>query len=274
MSWRQAVQPRLGTTDFAGWCLRFAQSVFNAPVAHRSAWIAWQNAPGRHNDRNFPTDVSVIVWFEHWGNYGFWDNWGHVAVWVPGRGYLSSPVTWNGKGSQWFQNIEQLERALPGKYVGWSEGINGLRVIERVETDPVGGIMSYYKDKRAFRADVLAMVKHAVPRAKFNAGHKDSRGRAVVENLASQMRRVQMLGRQNRTKLGRVEGKVDALGKAIAQLSGGKIDMAVLEKAAYEGAAKGAADVEAREVAELLELSVRQAEVDAAEDAAFLDEEQ
>lgn len=134
MSWQQVKQPRLTTNDGSGWCLRFAQSVFGAPVMHESAWIAWRNAQGRHASRQHPKNVAVVVWFEHWGVYGSparWDNWGHVAVWVPGRGYLSSPVTFNSSwGQEWFPTLDALERALPGKYVGWSEGINGMRVIQ------------------------------------------------------------------------------------------------------------------------------------------------
>lgn len=36
-SFVQVIEPRTGTKDFTGLCLRFAQSVFGAPVAHRSA---------------------------------------------------------------------------------------------------------------------------------------------------------------------------------------------------------------------------------------------
>lgn len=275
MSWKQRVQPRLDTRDGSGWCLRFAQSVFNAPIMHESAWIAWLNATGRHTTTKRPNDTAHLVWFSHWGTYGHparYDNWGHVAVWVPGRGYLSSPVTFSSAwGQEWFSTIGALERALPGKYVGWSEGINGLRVIERVKTDSLGGVMSYYSNKKAFRNDLMHLIRYSVPRARFNAGIEDSKGKPIVENLASSLRRAHTIGRQNRIKNDRIEGKVDALGVAIEQLSGGQIDMAAIEKAAYEGAANGAADVEAREVAELLEVSVRLDDIDDADDAAFLD---
>lgn len=128
--------------------------------------------------------------------------------------------------------------------------------------EPMGEIMSYYKTKKAFRDDLMHLIRYSVPRAKFNAGIKDAKGKVIIENLASSLRRAHTIGRQNRIKNDRMEGKIDALGVAIQQLSGGQIDMAAIEKAAFDGAAKGAADVEAHEVAELLQLSVKQDETD------------
>lgn len=150
--WFQRVAPNLGTRDYAGACLRFTQSVFGAPVRHRSAWHAWLNAPRRHFNRNFPKNVAVILWFEHYGRYNdglgqygpnksdpYWGNWGHVVTWVPGRGYLSSPARNPADGRktrQWFSTVEAVERTFGATYVGWSEGINGLLVVERKPVIP------------------------------------------------------------------------------------------------------------------------------------------
>lgn len=150
MSWTQTVTPRTGTRDWAGRCLPFAQSVFGAPVRHDYAFQAWQAAPGRHTDRNFPTNVAVLVWFSHWGTYysyskGIYEyvNAGHVAVWIPGRGYLSSPAFNRADGQpsqQWFSTIEAVERTFGAKYVGWSEGINGLTVIRKTSGGGGGNV--------------------------------------------------------------------------------------------------------------------------------------
>lgn len=116
--------------DQAGFCLRFAQKVFNTkPYGYPSAWIAWEATAVKHYDRNFPSDVVTPVWFSHIGNYDGTGNknWGHVVAYFPGRGYLSSPG--NGYGQQWFGTIEEIERYFRATCVGWSEDINDLTVM-------------------------------------------------------------------------------------------------------------------------------------------------
>jgi hypothetical protein len=76
------------------------------------------------------------VWFE-WT--GVVDNvrtdWGHVAVWFPGKGVLSSPFSTNLK-QQWFDTPQKLIAYLgSGSYVGWSEDINGVRVADVTKED-------------------------------------------------------------------------------------------------------------------------------------------
>ena len=133
----QLVSPNLGQTSLAGWCLWFARVAFGAPAVEASAWAGWLNTKYRHGDWNLP-NVAVPVWFQSYGDYdgsGVVKNWGHVAIFVPGRGVLSSPITWNGPGQQWYNSISELaaaiNRILPNSrtvYVGWSEDISNVRV--------------------------------------------------------------------------------------------------------------------------------------------------
>ena len=128
MAWNQLVGADTSVQDYAGFCLRFTQSVFGAPAVHPSAWEAWLAVDGKHEDRNLP-DVAVPVWFESWGTYGepaVYDNWGHAAVWIPGTGIFSSPGS--GYGNHWFSSIEEAESQWGMRFVGWSESINGLQV--------------------------------------------------------------------------------------------------------------------------------------------------
>lgn len=129
----QLVEPNTGVEDYAGFCLRFTQSVFGAPARYRSAWDAWKAATGKHENRLLP-DAAVPVWFSHFGSYGeppTYNNWGHVVAWIPGRGFLSSPLGKLGTyGQSWFDTIEEVERTFNAKFVGWSENINGLQVVE------------------------------------------------------------------------------------------------------------------------------------------------
>lgn len=131
----QLVNPNPDVKDYAGYCLRFTQSVWGAAARYGSAWEAWQATGYKHSVTDpIPNSVGVIVWFEHWGSYGEpaeYKNWGHVVSFIPGRGYLSSPVGALGTyGQSWFSSISEVEKTFNAKYVGWSEDINGLRVAE------------------------------------------------------------------------------------------------------------------------------------------------
>lgn len=124
----QLVQPNLNSKDNAGFCLRFTQTVWAAPVRYATAWEAWEATQLKHSTaENLPLDVGVVVWLDHYGTYGGkYGRYGHVVSWIPGRGYLSSPTS--GYGQKWLSSIEEVERAYNATYVGWSEDINGLRV--------------------------------------------------------------------------------------------------------------------------------------------------
>lgn len=136
MGYTQTTSINTGATDRAGMCLRFAQKVFSTkPYGYESAWLAWEATAVKHYDRNLP-NVATPVWFSHMGTYGepaVYKNWGHVASWIPGAGFLSSPGS--GEGQQMFGSIEEIERYFRCTYVGWSEDINDLTVMTWVEDD-------------------------------------------------------------------------------------------------------------------------------------------
>lgn len=132
MSWQALATPNLAVTDGAGWCLRFTQSVWGAPAMYESAWKAWEATQLKHFTTESLPDVPCVVWFSHWGNYGYYANWGHVVTFVPGKGFLSSPTS--GVGQTWLLTIDQVERTFNSQFAGWSEDINGLRVAEYIDT--------------------------------------------------------------------------------------------------------------------------------------------
>jgi hypothetical protein len=105
------------------------QAVYNAPIRHRSAWLAWEATKDKHTEQLPP--VSVPVWFSHYGTYqGEYANWGHVVAHIPGVGFLSSPA--KGVGSEMLGSIQEVERRFNSKYVGWSTDINGLTVAQDI----------------------------------------------------------------------------------------------------------------------------------------------
>lgn len=130
MTWQALVPPRKGTQDYAGMCLRYAQSFFGAPVRHRSAWDAWNATQHKHGTNEALPGVPVILWFSHFGTYqNEYGNWGHVAIHVPGDAIYTSPGY--GYGFERWATIAQIEQRFASKYVGWSEDINGLRVAQQ-----------------------------------------------------------------------------------------------------------------------------------------------
>lgn len=125
MSWISHVTPNLEVQDEAGFCLRFTQTVFDAPVMYATAWEAWENAHNQEPEAGFPADVSVPVFFSYFADLDGTGvkNWGHVCARIPGRGYLSSPG--QGYGQAWFGSLEEVETYFNAKYVGWAQYLNG-----------------------------------------------------------------------------------------------------------------------------------------------------
>lgn len=134
-SFRQLVTPRLDIKVLPGWCLGLVRQSFDVPAWEaRATWQA-DKTKRRHHERKMP-NVIVPVWFWHWGTYGgVTGEFGHVLLWVPGRGFLSSPAhsKWVGgvevPWAQWFSSIEAVERAFGATYRFWSEDIGGVNVV-------------------------------------------------------------------------------------------------------------------------------------------------
>jgi hypothetical protein len=130
--WQQVSQPRDNVKSDAGWCLWFAQEVWQVPHQFPTAWKAWQAVKFKHGERDLP-NVCVPVWFDHWGTYnGVYGQYGHVVTYFPNRGFLSSPG--RGYGQDWLATIEAVERRFNSTFVGWSEDMQpGVRVVQYVK---------------------------------------------------------------------------------------------------------------------------------------------
>ena len=122
MGYVQLIQPDTTVVEAPGWCLGMATKVFFGPQGgYNCATDAWNASPTKNGSREMRS-VSVPVWFSWWGNIdGTNKDWGHVVVWVPGRGFLSSPGRWSDPvGQQWFGSIEEIERWFGCQYVGFT----------------------------------------------------------------------------------------------------------------------------------------------------------
>lgn len=132
--WEQISSPRDDVKSNPGWCLWFAQEVWQVPHQFPTAWKAWQATQFKHETRELP-DACVPVWFDHWGTYGDpprYGQYGHVVTYFPNRGFLSSPG--RNYGQEWLATIEAVERRFNSTFVGWSEDMQpGVQVVKFVE---------------------------------------------------------------------------------------------------------------------------------------------
>jgi hypothetical protein len=177
-------------------CLDFATRAFNVPNKYEFAWQAWSNARYKHGPTEPLPEVAVPVWFEWTGSVdNMWANWGHVAVWFPGRGVLSSPFSINQK-QQWFDTPQKLIAYLGnGSYVGWSEDINDVRVAD-MEEEPMlneGDVVNIYQvmdnrdpvadEKKAYVDQPFKKIVYEQLLPKFSALLKDKNNALGIANI-------------------------------------------------------------------------------------------
>lgn len=120
----QLIEPDLTAKGTIGNCLRYARNVFKQPAKYPTAWSNWDASKTKHRDRNYP-QLSVPLWFSYFQNG---KNMGHVVVYVPGKGFYSSP--WQkGTTHAVLSSIAEIERIYHCNYVGWTEDIEGTKVV-------------------------------------------------------------------------------------------------------------------------------------------------
>lgn len=128
MKYQQQAVPSNTHGDYAGFSLRYAQTCFGAPVKHHFAWEAWEATEFKHTTEEAFPDAFVPVWF--WSSAQGIMPLGHVLIWDPEKKKLFGPPP-HGHGDFYYD----LENVVGDfcKYVGWSEDINGLRVVTPVD---------------------------------------------------------------------------------------------------------------------------------------------
>lgn len=144
MSWVQLIAPDTSASAPPGYCLGMATQVFfGAAWGYETATEAWEASPTKNGSREMPP-VAVPCHFQWIGDlgYGVFD-YGHIVVWIPGQGFLSSPsldVCARGQaGQQWFGSIDEIERTFGCTYRGYTLDImpNGTVAAWNGDTPPV-----------------------------------------------------------------------------------------------------------------------------------------
>jgi hypothetical protein len=124
----QLVTPNPNIPCKPGWCLQYVRQAFGAPIVEPTATAGWANADYKHADWNFPPGCWVPVWF-HMDT----EPAGHVVLRAPdGSVYSTSHPT--STTPTHHPNMAHLFQAYarynPLTYLGWSEDISGVRVVQ------------------------------------------------------------------------------------------------------------------------------------------------
>ncbi|GAA1053895.1 hypothetical protein [Dietzia natronolimnaea] len=140
MSYRQVKAPNINVQARLGMCLEYVQNAFGAGWSGSYALDGWnRNSQFNHPNRNIPSGVFVPIWFD-----GYWTGirYGHVAIYKDGVVYSSPWTQANAAISKHdvLGSIADVERIYRMTYIGWSEGIGGTRVVEKVKEVKVATI--------------------------------------------------------------------------------------------------------------------------------------
>lgn len=138
MSYIQLIQPDTTVCEAPGYCLGMATKVFfGSQGGYGCATDAWNASPTKNGSRDLPP-VAIPCFFSWTGTIDGWTkDWGHVVVYIPGRGFLSSPGRWSDPyGQQWFDSLEAIERWFGCTYVGFTLDIMPNGTVAAITDEP------------------------------------------------------------------------------------------------------------------------------------------
>lgn len=147
----------LGVKDLDGdrWgseCLAFVRSLYGVAAKYADAITAWRNAEHRHTSSTIP--LGAPIW---WGPTAKTSRYGHVAVYAgDGRCYSTD---YGGKGHINLVTVDSITTKRGGGFLGWSEDINGVRVLPKAPK-PTPNITAFRlaKTRSERRASALRVV--------------------------------------------------------------------------------------------------------------------
>jgi len=114
-------------------CLQYVRQAFGAPLVEPTATEGWNRAKYKHTDFNFPDGVAVPLWFAIPGVSA-----GHVVIRMPDGSVYSTSDNSNVPHHHpsladliWYYGPRvQPEYQLKLQYLGWSEDISTVRVVQ------------------------------------------------------------------------------------------------------------------------------------------------
>ena len=138
MGYTQIRSANPNAKSYPGYCLQLVtESFFTTPGGHNTARDAWDASGTKNTSRDLP-NVQVPVFFSWVGTIdGIRKDWGHVVIYFPGRGFLSSPGKWtDGYGNQWFASIDAVTRWFNAPYLGFTLDIPMRGAVASFTPDP------------------------------------------------------------------------------------------------------------------------------------------
>lgn len=142
MAWKQKVSPNVNVPGYSGGCLAYVDDGVNPSQRQPTAQASWYlavNTGVAHSGQEPPLNVWVPVYYTI--DNGPWAGYGHVA-WFYSNGkdtliYDSEFGCGNRTGP--YANGQELFNYMGWQmsYLGWSEAVDGLRIVENVEEKPV-----------------------------------------------------------------------------------------------------------------------------------------
>lgn len=174
-----AAQVKKASQDWTGWCLKFCRIMYGVAALYTEADLAWDKAKYRHTT-GVPPKGALVFW--RVGKFG------HIAI-SDGGGYVySTDIMRRGKVDR--VPITYVTSHWRATYLGWTEDINGVRVITVAvpKAPPRVSLkaLQYHaahgtgKYSPANSADMVAMVKKRLVNVGFG---KDSNSFATCYQL-------------------------------------------------------------------------------------------
>lgn len=143
MTWKQKVTPNVNVPGYSGGCLAYVDDGVNPPKRQPTAQVSWQYAVDTkvaHPGEEPPTGVWVPVYYSI--NNGPWAGYGHVAwfysdgkntvIYDSEFGCDNRTGPYSGGGDLFNYMGWQMS------YLGWSEMVDGLRIVENVADNNSG----------------------------------------------------------------------------------------------------------------------------------------
>lgn len=143
MTWKQKVTPNVNVPGYSGDCLAYVDDAVNPPHRQATAQVSWQYAVDTkvaHPGEEPPTGVWVPVYYSI--NNGPWAGYGHVAwfysdgnntvIYDSEFGCDNRTGPYSGGGDLFNYMGWQMS------YLGWSEMVDGLRIVEKVTNNNSG----------------------------------------------------------------------------------------------------------------------------------------
>ena len=139
MTWKQTVSPNINVPGYSGGCLAYVDDGVNPPQRQPTAQVSWQYAVDTkvaHPGQEPPTGVWVPVYYSI--NNGPWAGYGHVA-WFYSDGnntvIYDSEFGCGARSGPYSGGVDLFNyMGWQMSYLGWSEAVDGLRIVENVSS--------------------------------------------------------------------------------------------------------------------------------------------